>query len=86
MAAAEDVDDGWAIETGAAVVVVDDGTLDDVEEDLKVDVGVTLTEGVDLLGPGARLAMTRWRRSAILSRTDALLAEGAMLARDLCRC
>ena len=66
---------GWAVMT-----------LDDVEEGLRVDVGVTLTGGVGLLEPGARLAMTRWRRSAIRPETDALLTEGAMLSRDLCRC
>ena len=38
-------------------MVVDNGILDDVEEDLKVDVGVTLIEGVDLLGPGSLSAI-----------------------------
>lgn len=80
------IDDGWEVDAGAVVTGSKDGTLDDVEEDLIVDAGVILTGGVDLLGPGARLAMTRWRRSAIRSETDALLAKGAILARDLCWC
>lgn len=65
---------------------VKDDTLDDVEEGLRVDIGVTLTGGAGLLGPGASLAMTRWRRSAIRSETDALLAGEAILARDRCWC
>lgn len=78
-ATADDVDDSWAVDADGEVK---DGTLDDVEEDLKVDVGVTVTGGAGLLGPGARSAMTPWRRrrSAIRSRTDAVLAEGAGLA------
>lgn len=74
------------VDPGLALMAVNDGTLDDAEKDLRVDVGVTLTRGVGLLEPGASFAMTRWRRSAIRSETDTLLAEGAILARDLCRC
>ena len=50
-------------------------TLDDVVE--------VLTGSVVLFEPGVMLAMTRRRRSAIRSDTDAWLTEGAMLARDL---
>lgn len=66
-ATASGVDDGSEVDAGAAVMGVKEGTLDDVEEDLEVDVGVTVTGGVGLLRPGARLAMARWRRSAIRS-------------------
>ena len=52
------------------VASVKAGTLDDVEGDLRVDGGVVLKAGVGLLEPGARLAMTRRRRSAIRSETD----------------
>lgn len=65
-ATASGVDDGSEVDAGAAVMGVKEGTLDDVE-DLEVDVGVTVTGGVGLLRPGARLAMARWRRSAIRS-------------------
>lgn len=76
---ADGIDGGCKIDAGAAVMDVKGGTLDDVEEDLRVDVGVNLTGGAGLVEPGARLAATRWRRSAIRSRTDTVLAEGAGL-------
>lgn len=79
---ADGVDDGWEVDAGMAAMGVKDRTLDDVEEDLRVDDGVTLTGGVGLLAPGVRLAMTRWRRSAIRSRTDTVQAERVVLSRD----
>lgn len=57
------VDGGWKVDAGAAVMGVKERTLDDVEEGLRVDVGVNLT---------------RWRRSAIRSRTDAVLTGRAI--------
>ena len=70
--------------TAAAAGMTALGMAATAGEDLRIDVGVTLTGGVGLLEPEARLATTRWRRLAIRSRTDALLTEGATLARDLC--
>ena len=74
---ADGVDGGWEVDAGAAVMGVKEYTLDDFEEGLRVDVGVNLAGGAGLVEPGARWAVTRWRRSAIRSRTDAVLTGGA---------